>query len=213
MLDKIWNDYDKDEDGTLTFDEMKDFFRKTFAKIKHNRDANVDSKEPTEEELKKAFDEYDSNGNGLLEKSEMKRYVYDLLQIPLEYRTTKSMRVGLDPKLLVNNSMDAEQSEEEDMEKTKDDKVAMSLVMLEVKPFDADTDLDEMASKIFSEVTQDGLFWKTEYKKEPLAFGIFKLIIAFSCEDEKVSVDAIVEQIVGYEELVQSCEIQAFNKI
>ena len=124
------------------------------------------------------------------------------------------MRVGLDPKLPIDNSMDAEQSEEQEVEeKIKEEKVAMSLVMLEVKPFDADTDLDELATKIFAEVKEEGLFWKTEYKKEPLAFGIFKLIIAFSCEDEKVSVDAIVDRIVGYEELVQSCEIQAFNKI
>ena len=34
--------------------------------------------------------------------------------------------------------------------------------------------------------------WGTEYKKEPIAFGIFKLIIGFSLEDEKVSVDDVV---------------------
>ena len=46
-----------------------------------------------------------------------------------------------------------------------------------------------------------------------MAFGIFKLIIGFSLEDEKVSVDDIVERIEAYEELVQSVEIAAFNKI
>ena len=97
--------------------------------------------------------------------------------------------------------------------KEKKAAVAMSLVMLEVKPLDSETNLDDLAKKCFAEVTQDGLFWKTEYKKEPVAFGIFKLIVAFSCEDEKVSVDDIVEKIEAFEDHVQSVEIMAFNKI
>ena len=91
--------------------------------------------------------------------------------------------------------------------------VAMSLVMLEVKPLDDTIDLDALANKIFTEITQDGLFWKTEFKKEPVAFGIFKLIIGFSLEDEKVSVDGVVEKIEELEDFVQSVEIAAFNKI
>ena len=91
--------------------------------------------------------------------------------------------------------------------------IAMSLVMLEVKPLDDTTNLDDLAQKLFSEITQDGLFWKTEYKKEPVAYGIFKLIVGFSLEDEKVSVDNIVERIEGIEDMVQSVEIAVFNKI
>jgi len=91
--------------------------------------------------------------------------------------------------------------------------IAMSLVMLDVKPIDDTTDLDVLAPKIFKEITQDGLFWKTEYKKVPVAFGIFKLIIGFSCEDDKTSVDDIVEKIEAMEDFVQSVEITAFNKI
>ena len=97
--------------------------------------------------------------------------------------------------------------------KKKKEAVAMSLVMLEVKPMDDTINLDELAAKIFAEVTQDGLFWKTEYKKEPVAFGIFKLILGFSLEDEKVSVDGVVEKIEEMEDFVQSVEIAAFNKI
>jgi len=91
--------------------------------------------------------------------------------------------------------------------------IAMSLVMLEVKPIDDQVDLDVLAKKLFAEITQDGLFWKTEYKKEPVAFGIFKLIVGFSLEDEKVSVDDVVERIEALEDFVQSVEIAAFNKI
>ena len=45
-----------------------------------------------------------------------------------------------------------------------------------------------MAKRIFA-IKKDGLIWKTgDYKKEPVAFGIFKLIVGFSCEDAKVTV-------------------------
>merc|ERR1711937_235067 len=99
------------------------------------------------------------------------------------------------------------------VKKKKEKPPAMSIVFLEVKPIDTDTSLDDLHAKILKEVTQEGLFWKTEYKKEPVAFGIFKLIVAFSCEDEKVSVDDIVEKIEAFEDMVQSVEIAVFNKI
>jgi translation elongation factor EF-1beta len=78
----------------------------------------------------------------------------------------------------------------------------MSLVMLEVKPLDDTTNLDDLFKRILSTITMEGLFWKTEYKKEPVAFGIFKLIIGFSLEDEKVSVDTVVEQIEELSDMV-----------
>jgi glutathione S-transferase/translation elongation factor EF-1beta len=70
--------------------------------------------------------------------------------------------------------------------------IAQSLVMFEVKPLDSETDLDKLAARILA-ITMDGLYWKTEYKKIPVAFGIFKLIIAVTVEDEKVSVDGLQE--------------------
>ena len=100
-----------------------------------------------------------------------------------------------------------------DGKKKKKVVIAMSIVMLEVKPLDDTTDLDKLAAKILAEVTPDGIFWKTEYKKIPVAFGIFKLYIGFSCEDDKISVDDIVEKIEAFEDQVQSVEIASFNKI
>jgi len=97
--------------------------------------------------------------------------------------------------------------------KEKKKVIAMSLVMLEVKPLDDTTNLDDLSQRIFTTITQEGLYWKTEYKKEPVAFGIFKLIIGFSLEDEKVSVDEVVERIEALEDAVQSVEIAVFNKI
>lgn len=58
----------------------------------------------------------------------------------------------------------------------------------------------------------DGLLWKTEFKKEPIAFGIFKIIIGATVEDEKVSVDDLQEKIEELDD-VQSVDILAFNKV
>jgi elongation factor 1-beta len=108
----------------------------------------------------------------------------------------------------------AKAKKEAEGKKKKKVVVAMSIVFLEVKPLDDTTNLDDLAKKIFKDVNKEGLFWKTEYKKQPIAFGIEKLIIAFSCEDEKISVDNdVVEAIEAMEDQVQSVEIASFNKI
>jgi translation elongation factor EF-1beta len=73
--------------------------------------------------------------------------------------------------------------------------VAKSLVVLEVKPWGPDVDLDTLGKRIYTEIKQDGLFWKTEFKKEPVAFGVFKIVIGMTIEDDKVSVDDLIEKI------------------
>ena len=59
----------------------------------------------------------------------------------------------------------------------------------------------------------DGLMWKTEYKKEPIAFGVNKILIGCTIEDEKVSTDDLEEKIESIEDLVQSVDIASFSKI
>ena len=79
--------------------------------------------------------------------------------------------------------------------KKKEKPPEMSLIIFEVKPVDDETNLDQLAQRIF-EHKKEGLIWKTgDYKKEPVAFGIFKLIVGMSCEDSKVSVDDVKEYI------------------
>jgi len=85
--------------------------------------------------------------------------------------------------------------------KKKKEVIAQSLVLYEVKPLDDETDLDKLAARIL-EIKMDGLFWKTEYKKEPIAFGIYKLVIGVTVEDEKVSVDELQEKIESFEDMV-----------
>lgn len=97
--------------------------------------------------------------------------------------------------------------------KKKAPPTAKSLLIFEVKPWGPETDLDALGKKICAEVTMDGLTWKTEFKKEPVAFGVFKIVIGCVIEDEKVSVDDIQEKIEGFEDDVQSVDIAAFNKL
>lgn len=81
-----------------------------------------------------------------------------------------------------------------------------------MKPYDAETNLDDLAAKILA-IEMDGLFWKTEYKKAPIAYGVEKIIIGCVVEDLKVSTDDLQEKIEAFDEEVQSVDILAFNKI
>jgi len=90
---------------------------------------------------------------------------------------------------------------------------AKSMITLDVKPFDDETDLDVLAKKIMSEIQMDGLVWGSKHEKKPLAFGIFKLVVTAIVEDEKVSTDDLTEKIEEYEDEVQSVDIAAFNKL
>jgi len=68
--------------------------------------------------------------------------------------------------------------------------VAKSIIVWEVKPWGEETDLKELANKILA-IEMDGLFWKTEWKKEPIAYGVFKIVIGATIEDDKVSTDIV----------------------
>ena len=76
--------------------------------------------------------------------------------------------------------------------------VAKSLVILEVKPWGPDVNLDVLGKRLCEEIKQDGLMWKTEFKKEPVAFGVFKIVIGMTIEDEKVSVDELIEKMCDH---------------
>ena len=100
-----------------------------------------------------------------------------------------------------------------DKKKNKPKVIAKSSVMFAVNPLDDEVNLDSLFTKITTEINMDGLVWGVDMKKEPVAFGIFKLIICCVVEDEKVSVDDLEEKITEYEDLVNSVQILAFNKI
>jgi len=89
--------------------------------------------------------------------------------------------------------------------------IAKSSILLDVKPWDDETDLKIMEANIRT-IEMDGLVWGAA-KPQPLAFGINKLTILCTVEDEKVSVDDLIEKIEADEDFVQSVDINAFNKI
>ncbi|WKX93094.1 hypothetical protein Q1695_010822 [Nippostrongylus brasiliensis] len=90
--------------------------------------------------------------------------------------------------------------------------IAKSSVILDVKPWDDETDLKEMENLVRG-IEMDGLVWGGA-KLIPIGYGIQKLQIIAVIEDEKVSVDDMIEKITGdFESHVQSVDIVAFNKI
>jgi elongation factor 1-beta len=109
--------------------------------------------------------------------------------------------------------MKAKAKADADKKKNKPKVIAKSSVMFAVNPIDDETDLDVLCKRIWNEITMDGLVWGLDMKKEPVAFGIFKLIICCVVEDEKVSVDDVEEKIGEMEDMVNSVQILAFNKI
>ena len=88
---------------------------------------------------------------------------------------------------------------------------AKSEVELEVKVLDDETDMDELSALIRG-IEQDGLIWG-EFSIVPIGYGINKLIAKMVVEDEKVSVDDIIEKISEFEDHVQSVDISSFQKI
>lgn len=89
--------------------------------------------------------------------------------------------------------------------------IAKSSVLLDVKPWDDETDMKEMEKNVRT-IVMDGMLWGAS-KLVPLAYGIKKLQIMCVIEDDKVSVDELQEKIEAFEDFVQSVDIAAFNKI
>lgn len=89
--------------------------------------------------------------------------------------------------------------------------IAKSNIILDVKPWDDETDMKAMEAAVRS-IQTDGLLWGAA-KLVPLAYGIHKLQISSVVEDDKVSVDWLQEELEKLEDYVQSVDIAAFNKV
>lgn len=89
-----------------------------------------------------------------------------------------------------------------------------SSVLLDVKPWDDETDMKKLEEVVRS-VQMPGLFWGAS-KLIAVGYGIKKLQIMMTIEDDLVSVDDLIEDRLTAEpanEYIQSCDIAAFNKI
>jgi len=94
---------------------------------------------------------------------------------------------------------------------TKEAIIAKSNIVLDVKPWDDETDMAKLEECVRS-VQADGLLWGAS-KLVPLAYGIKKLQICCVVEDDKVGTDFLEEEITKFEDIIQSVDIAAFNKI
>ncbi|XP_069813064.1 elongation factor 1-delta isoform X3 [Dendropsophus ebraccatus] len=89
--------------------------------------------------------------------------------------------------------------------------IAKSSILLDVKPWDDETDMAKLEECVRS-VHMDGLLWGSS-KLVPVGYGIKKLQIQCVVEDDKVGTDILEEEITKFEDYVQSVDIAAFNKI
>ncbi|QUC22438.1 uncharacterized protein UV8b_06679 [Ustilaginoidea virens] len=89
--------------------------------------------------------------------------------------------------------------------------IAKSVVTLDVKPWDDETDMKALEESVRS-IERDGLVWGAS-KLIPVGFGIKKLQINLVVEDEKISLAELEEQIQEFEDYVQSTDVAAMQKL
>merc|ERR550519_468744 len=98
-----------------------------------------------------------------------------------------------------------------DKKAAKPGPIARSQIMLDVKPWDDETDMKALEDSVRT-IEMDGLVWGAS-KLNPVGFGINKLSILCTVVDDKVSVDDLSEKIEEFEDFVQSVDVAAFNKV
>ena len=89
--------------------------------------------------------------------------------------------------------------------------IAKTSVLLDIKPWDDETDMGEML-KCAKSISKEGLVWGAS-KLVPVGYGINKLQLMCVVEDEKVSIDELCEEITEFEDFVQSVDVAAMSKI
>ncbi|KAK4792744.1 hypothetical protein SAY86_023179 [Trapa natans] len=108
----------------------------------------------------------------------------------------------------------AEEREAAKKSSSKKKESGKSSVLMDVKPWDDETDMKKLEEAVRS-VQMEGLLWGAS-KLAPVGYGIKKLQIMLTIVDDLVSVDNLIEDHLLTEpanEYIQSCDIVAFNKI
>merc|ERR1712079_952571 len=89
--------------------------------------------------------------------------------------------------------------------------IAKTSVLLDIKPWDDETDMDKML-ECAKTIEKEGLVWGAN-KLVPVGYGIQKLQLMCVVEDEKVSIDELCEQIQEFEDYVEPVDISSMSKI
>ncbi|CAH2306410.1 elongation factor 1-beta [Pelobates cultripes] len=137
--------------------------------------------------------------------------------------TAKETKEDDDDDIDLFGSDDEEESEEakrvreerlaqyESKKSKKPTLIAKSSLLLDVKPWDDETDMAKLEECVRS-IQMDGLVWGAS-KLVPVGYGIKKLQVTCVVEDDKVGTDLLEEKITAFEDYVQSMDVAAFNKI
>ncbi|KAI9644651.1 Translation elongation factor 1 beta [Ciborinia camelliae] len=88
---------------------------------------------------------------------------------------------------------------------------AKSVVTMDVKPWDDETDMKALEAAVRG-IEKDGLVWGAS-KLVAVGFGIKKLQINLVIEDDKIGLDDLQEEIAEFEDYVQSSDIAAMQKL
>ncbi|GAA5825452.1 hypothetical protein JCM11251_006990 [Rhodosporidiobolus azoricus] len=89
--------------------------------------------------------------------------------------------------------------------------IAKSLVTLDIKPWDDETDMAEMEKEVRA-IEKEGLVWGLS-TLVPIGYGVSKLQMSLVVEDELVSLDDLQAQIEEIEDYVQSTDVAAMQKL
>merc|ERR1712064_148207 len=89
--------------------------------------------------------------------------------------------------------------------------IAKTSVLFDVKPWDDETDMEAMKEACKS-IEMEGLVWGAT-KLVPVGYGIKKLQVMCTVEDDKVSIEELSEKMTEFEDFVQSVDVAAMNKI
>ncbi|KAF7532133.1 hypothetical protein G7054_g8251 [Neopestalotiopsis clavispora] len=89
--------------------------------------------------------------------------------------------------------------------------VAKTVVIMDVKPWDDETDMVGLESLVRG-IDKDGLVWGAS-NLVAVGFGIKKLQINLVIEDEKISLTELQDEIQEFEDYVQSTDIATMQKL
>merc|ERR1711863_241061 len=89
--------------------------------------------------------------------------------------------------------------------------IAKTSVLLDVKPWDDETDMEAMKEACKS-IEMDGLLWGAS-KLVPVGYGINKLQLMCVVEDDKVSIEELSEKMTEFEDYIQSVDVASMSKI
>jgi len=125
-----------------------------------------------------------------------------------ERAATKARQARMEAARKLKEDKDAAEGKKKDKKKEAE----KSLVVLEVKPWESNCDLEAVWKEIIK-FEKEGLTWGQTFKLEPVAYGIKKLVMTCTIIDALVLMDDVTDNIEAMEDFVQSVEVASMNKI